>query len=33
MNFICKDCKNHDHDSCKGDTWCDYQHKQVFNGE
>lgn len=25
--MICVECRNDDHDSCKGGTWCDCQHK------
>ena len=25
--MICPDCKNQAHEKCKGDTWCDCQHR------
>lgn len=25
--MVCKDCRGKKHDKCKGDTWCDCQHK------
>lgn len=25
--FICDGCKENDHASCRGETWCDCQHR------
>lgn len=27
MNFVCAECRAKRHDLCRGDSWCDCQHR------
>lgn len=28
IKFVCNDCAAEQHDACRGETWCDCQHRK-----
>lgn len=28
IEFVCDDCAAEQHDACRGETWCDCQHRE-----
>jgi hypothetical protein len=32
LRFVCPDCKNQDHEKCRGGSWCDCLHRKPREG-